>query len=160
MELHNIERLSPVSKSGARVLLFSLRNLVQHVSFCQRYEFEDVIAEVDNVDLVVPRRPAERSEGRIVRYRNRLLGYDRPVIDGEIRVNKEYDLFFALVRPGDFKYLRLIKGLRERCRKLVCLFDELWPDDIPRMSHSNFEFMQGFDYIFRLTCLVPKRLNS
>lgn len=148
MELHNIERLRPISESGAQVLLFSSRNLMQHVSFCQRYEFEDLIAEVDNVDLVAPRRPAERSEGRIVRYRNRLLGYNRPVIDGEIRVNKEYDLFFAVVRPGDLKYMRPIKGLRERCRKLVCLFDELWPDDIPRLLRSDFEFLQGFDYIF------------
>ena len=148
MELHNSERLSPLCESGARVLLFSTRNLHQHVSYCQRYELEDVIAEVDNVDLVAPRRPAERSEGPFVRYRNRLLGYNRPLIDGEIRVNKEYDLFFAVVRPGDFKYMQSIKGLHERCRKLVCLFDELWPDDIPRLSHSDFEFLQGFDYIF------------
>ena len=148
MELHNIERLSPNSESGARVLLFSVRNFWQHVSFCQRYEFEDLIAEVDNVDLVAPRPPAERREGMIVRYRNRLLGYNRPLIDGEIRVNKEYDLFFAVVRPGDIKYMRPIKGLRERCRKLVCVFDELWPDDIPRLSRSDFEFMRGFDYIF------------
>lgn len=148
MELHNIERLSQISESGARVLLFSTRNLHLHVSYCQRYEFEDIIAEVDNVDLVAPRRPAERSEGRIVQYCNRLLGYDHPLIDGEIRVNKEYDLFFAVVRPGDFKYIRSIKGLHERCRKLVCVFDELWPDDIPKLSRADFEFLRGFSYIF------------
>jgi hypothetical protein len=149
MALHNIERLSPISESGARVLLFSGRNLFKHVSFCQRYEFEDMIAGVDNIDFVAPRRSVERSEGRAVRFiKKRILGYNDPLIDGEIRVNKEYDLFFAVVRPGDIKYLRSIKGLHEKCRKLVCLFDELWPDDIPRLSREDFEFIRSFDYIF------------
>ncbi len=149
MELHNIERLSPISERGARVLLFSTRNLHLHVSYCQRYELENVIAGADNVDIIAPRRPAERSEGRASRFiKKRILGYNDPLIDGEIRENKEYDLFFAAVRPGDIKYLRTIKGLHEKCRKLVCLFDELWPDDISRLSRSDFEFMQGFDYIF------------
>jgi Glycosyl transferases group 1 len=130
------------------VLLYSTRNLTQHVARCHRYEFENVIAEADNVHLVAPRRLAERSEGRAVRYIKKILRYNDPLIDGEIRVNKDYDLFFAVVRPGDIKYMRSIKGLHERCRKLVCLFDELWPDDMPRLSRSDFEFMRGFDYIF------------
>jgi hypothetical protein len=149
MEHHNIERLSPISESGARVLLFSTRNLSQHVSHCQRYEFEDVIAEADNIDLVAPRRPAERSEGRAVRYIKRILRYNRPLIDGEICVNKEYDLFVAMVKGReDLRYVQLIKGLHERCRKLVCLIDELWPDDVARLSRSDLELMRGFDYIF------------
>ena len=149
MGLHNIERLSPISESGGRVLLFSTRNLTQHVAHCQRYEFEDVIAEADNVDLIAPRRLAERSEGRIVRYRNRLLGYNRPLIDGEIRLNKKYDLFVAMIHGrGDLRYVQLIKGLHERCRKLVCLFGELWPDDAAGFSHSDLELMRSFDHIF------------
>lgn len=149
MELHNIERLSPISESGARVLLFSTRNLTQHVAFCQRYEFEDVIAEVDNVDLVAPKRPAERSEGRTVRHINRLLGHNPPLIDGEILVNKKYDLFVVLLHDRwDLKYVKLFKGLHESCRKLVCLFDELWPDDVARLSHSDLELILSFDYIF------------
>ena len=149
MEHHNIERLSPISEGGARVLLFSTRNLTQHVAHCSRYEFEDVIAEADNIDLVAPRRAAERNEGRAVRYLKRILRYNDPLIDGEIRVNKEYDLFVAMVQnPGEIRYVQLIKGLHERCRKLVFLLDELRANDVPRLSPSDFEFLRGFDFIF------------
>ena len=149
MELHNIARLSPISDRGARVLLFSTRNLNNHVAQGQRYEFEDVIAGADNVDVIAPQRPVERSESRIVRYRNRFLGYQRPPIDGEIRLNKNYDLFVAMIpNRWGLRFLQCIKGLHERCRKLVCLFDELRPEDAARFSHSDLELMRSFDCIF------------
>jgi hypothetical protein len=41
----------------ARVLLLSMRNLTRHVSRCAGSEFESVIAECDNADIISPTRP-------------------------------------------------------------------------------------------------------
>jgi hypothetical protein len=146
---HRTERLSPSSDRGARVLLFSRRNLNQHVSCCHRYEFEDVIAAADRVDLLAPNRPGQQSEGRIVRYTKRILRSNRPLIDGEIYLNQEYELFVAMCRrPRDLRYVQLINGLHEKCRFSVCLFDEVWPDEIAMSSRSDLEVLRRFDCVF------------
>jgi hypothetical protein len=149
-----IERLSPVSNGVSRVLLFSMRNLTHHVSRCPPYEFEDVIAAADRVDLVAPRPPAEPNN-RAIRYMQRILRQHKPLIDGEIRVTRDYDLFVAMCRtPRDLRYVRLIKGLHERCQKSVCVFDELWPDDIAK-TLSDLKAVRDFDSIFvNLECSV------
>jgi len=146
---HRAERLSPSSDGSARVLLFSMRNLTWHVSTCQRYEFEDVIAAADDVDFLEPNRPPKRVEGRVSRYANRILRPRLPLIDGEIHLDREYEIFVAMCRrPGDLRYVRLVNGLREKCRVLVCLFDEFWPDDLAQSSPDDLEVLRWFDHVF------------
>lgn len=146
---HGTEPSSPAPDSGTRVLLFSTRNLNQHVSTCHRYEFENVIAAADTVDVLAPNRPPKRREGRFVRYGKQLLRQKPPLIDGEIHLDREYDLFVGMFRrPRDLQYVRLINGLRERCRSSVCLFDEVWPDEIAGSSLVDLESLGQFDSVF------------
>lgn len=130
-------------------MLFSMRNLNHHVSCCHRYEFEDVIAAADRVDILAPSRPAKRSEGRIARYTRKILRQNDPLIEGEIHLAQEYELFVAMCRrPRDLRYVQLVNGWREKCRLSVCLFDEVWPDEIARSSPSDLEVLRQFDSVF------------
>jgi hypothetical protein len=141
--------LTALNDRGARVLLFSMRNLNQHVSSCQRYEFEDVIAAAGNADILAPVRPPKRTERRIVRYTKKILRQRNPLLDGEIHLARDYDLFVAMCRrPRDLRYIEYIDGLAEKCRLTVCLLDETWPDDVSRSSHSDLERLRRFDYVF------------
>ena len=126
-----------------------MRNLNRHVSACQRYEFEDVIAAADRVELLAPSPSPVRRENRIVRYSRKILQQSRPLIDGEIHLDREYELFVAMCRrPRDLRYVQHINGLREKCRFLIALFDEAWPDDISRSLPSDLELLRQFDGVF------------
>ena len=78
---------------GPRVLLLSMRNLAHHVSRCSGYEFEDIIGESDSVRMIAPGSGRENGDGRVVRGIKRILGTS--LIEGEMRADKEYDLFFV-----------------------------------------------------------------
>jgi hypothetical protein len=132
----------------ARVLLFSMRNLTRHVSRCGGYEFEDVICDCDEVDMLAPvgYRPRGRN-GITRRIGAMLLQRGRP-FDREIRVAREYDLFFAFcLNPHDLRCLKHIKGLHDRCRRSVCVIGEIWP---AKMAECNdvLKALRNFDQIF------------
>ena len=74
-----IDGRSVPGPEGPRVLLFSMRNLARHVSRCGSYEFEGVVAECSNVDVVAPRRRPQRGSP-LVRYARRVLGLESPTV--------------------------------------------------------------------------------
>src|SRR5512145_145540 len=80
---------------SARVLLFSMRNLTRHVSRGGGYEFEDVICDCDEVDMLAPVAYRPRGKNRIARRIDAILWERGWPFNREIRVAKEYDLFFA-----------------------------------------------------------------
>ena len=129
----------------SRVLLFSMRNITRHVARCAGYEFEDVVAQCDAVDIVAPVEAVEPN--RLARYARSLVS-DTPRIQGVTAVDRTYDLFFAFCHSSrDLRYLELLQGCREKCRRAVCVLSELWPSSIPAMSR-NRETLRDFDYIF------------
>ena len=133
---------------GVRVLLFSMRGLTQHVSRCAFYEFESVIAECDDVDMIAPKRPPPRGEGVLRRSVEKILGLTDPRIEDDVDPNKEYDLFVACVRSEkDLQFVEPLMSLREQCRTSVTLLDELRSDAINR-SPRSVKVLSRFDYIF------------
>ena len=130
-----------------RVLLFSLRNLRRHVARGPGYEFEDVICRCDSVDVIAPAPPAE-AKSLIGRCLDRITAGNTPRIDGRIVVDKEYELFFAFcLNPQDLRYMNRIEGLREKCRRLVCVVGELWPGMIGQ-AREGLEVLRRFDVVF------------
>ena len=125
-----------------------MRNITHHVSRCGGYEFENVIAECDTADILAPRRPAQRSEGVVRRCIEKILGVSDPLIDHEIHLDQEYDLFVAFCRSArDLRYVELIRGLHDKCRRSACLFDEIRVDAI-NMSREHLKVLSRFDCVF------------
>jgi hypothetical protein len=134
------------STDSSRVLLLSMRNIARHVSRCSGYEFEDVIRRCDSVHMVAPHSPRQMDHCRVVRGVHRILG--TPLIEGKVSADKEYDLFFVICHSaGDLRYIPLIRNLHEKCRRSVCLIEELWPSAI-KDSYRSLEILRDFDCVF------------
>ena len=132
---------------GPRVLLFSMRNLARHVSRCGSYEFEGVVAECSNVDVVAPRRRPPGGSP-FVRYARRVLGLESPTVDDDAHPSRDYDLFVAFVRSvKDLRHVERLLGRSGRCQTSVCILDELRPEAIDRSPHG-MEVLSRFDCIF------------
>jgi Glycosyl transferases group 1 len=136
------------SPSDARVLLFSMRNLTRHVSRCGGYEFEDVIFDCDDVDMLAPVGYRPRGRNPITRRIGAMLLQRGRPFEREIRVAKEYELFFAFcMNPHDLRCLNHIKGLHDRCRRSVCVIGEIWPSRMAEYSGA-LKALRNFDQIF------------
>ncbi len=136
------------------MLLVSLRALEQKTFRCGTYEFEDVIAGVDSVDVRCwqwedPnagrrfRQRLARKWGRV--YRN----LDQPFIGARmLRVEADYDLFFFVpVFAHDIAAMRRIKDWRRRCRTVACYLTETWTKDLQRYR-PYLEMLRDFDVVF------------
>jgi hypothetical protein len=140
------QRPSQPRRNNARVMLFSMRNIARHVARCGDYEFEDVISSCDDADVIAP-HPATPVDNRIVREVDRILGRER-LIDGAVRVDEKYDLFFAFCRNAfDLRFVNRIEGLHENCRQAVCVISELWPSKIPEVR-EYLQVLRRFDHVF------------
>ena len=134
--------------SAPRVLLFSMRNLTRHVSRSGGYEFEDVICDCDDVDMLAPVAYRPRGKNRITRRIGAILWEMGWPLKREIRVAKEYDLFFAFcLNPHDLRHLKHLKGLHDQCRRSVCVIGELWPSRMAECS-AELKALRNFDQIF------------
>jgi hypothetical protein len=134
-----------------RVLIFSKRNLEVRKWHAFQYEFEDVIAEVDDVDLLAP-PPVPRSwdahlPGRIAR---RLPRPERrmelPI--APVTLDGRYDLFFAIFHfAPDIEYLRQLRQCRARSTKAVCYIAEIYRPDELRPYLELLRELE-FDHVF------------
>jgi hypothetical protein len=123
-----------------------MRNIARHVARCVDYEFEDVISGCDDADVIAP-QPATPVDNRIVREVDRILGRER-LIDGAVRVDEKYDLFFVFCRNAfDLRFVNRIEGLHENCRQAVCVISELWPSKIPEVR-EYLQVLRRFDHVF------------
>jgi hypothetical protein len=63
-------------------------------------------------------------------------------------VDKEYELFFAFCpNSWDLQHLELIEGLRDKCRRLVCVIGEVWPSMLSK-SRKSLRVLRDFDDIY------------
>jgi len=128
--------------------MHSQRNLFpQDVWRYPLYEFEDIIREVDDVDLLAP-RPGERFKlGFKIAKR---IGLHSPLAMNpgvpRTRVQETYDLLLVSCSlPWDLLTFRL-EGWRDRCRRSVCLLDEIWVKQIPQQK-TFLKSLSQFDLI-------------
>lgn len=111
-----------------RVLVFSQRNLSTIQPFrCPHFEFEDVIEEVDDIDLLAPRFDPNTRRQTIAKE----LAYHTPFRLNPgiepVSVASRYELFLAICgNPTDLLRIHSCGNWRSKCRTAVCLIDELW----------------------------------
>ena len=131
-----------------RTLIFSQRNLTRIQPFrCAHFEFEDVISQIDNTFVLSPRiDPSSRRQAFA-----KELAYHSPVKlnPGVERVTlpADFDLFLAICgNPTDLLRIHAIGDWRSRCKKAVCLIDEVWAREV-RNYRNYLRMLREFDLV-------------
>ncbi len=133
----------------ARVLCVSFREVDPVISRCLRFEFEDVVASVDRVDLVFPKgRPVRR--GRVHRLLSRLDTHF-PWVSGLSKppeLGRRYPLMFVTAQTaGDlYTFAPWTPWLRAADRS-ACLVEEMYAQDVIRCP-GEVEMLRRFDVLF------------
>lgn len=142
-----------MSQNASRIAIISSRDKNNFAYNSCLYEFEDIIAEVDNVDLInLPPSPpiktlAQKAVKKSAQYIPSLTKVSPPLIP-KIELEKEYDLLFVILDlPYSMFNLNLIKQWREKCKVAVCYVIELWQTEIAKYK-NYLTFLQNFDFVF------------
>lgn len=144
----NSDRAIETEMSQPRTLIFSQRNLAKILPFrCAHFEFEDVIAQVDNAVVLAPRiDPSTRRQAiaKALAYHTPLKW--NPGVDG-VALSSDFDLFFAICgNPTDLLRINAIGAWRNRCGKAICLIDEVWAREVP--NYRNYlHMLRQFDLV-------------
>src|SRR5574341_1678176 len=136
------------ARTPARILLFSLRNMYEpEVWRSGSREFEAIIQETDEVDVLAPGR------GRWFEQRNnnamRVGKYSRLILNPgvrRVRLNKYYDLMFVICeKPSELLNVSVIEGWKDYCKTSICWHTEFYQKDISRFK-SSLEVLGKFDH--------------
>lgn len=136
--------------SSPRVLLFSHRNIYRpEVWRCAFNEFEHLVQDFDDVEVLAPTPSRWYQQGRRVAMR---LGehVSFPFNPGvtPTKLSRDYDLFLACIeRPSELLNLASIGDWKKRCRRSVCWLVEFYVKDLP-LFRSAIEILSRFDYVF------------
>jgi len=129
------------------------RNFKKEAFMCGHYEAQDVLAEVDDVDLICLER---RNRYQLKEFwQRRLMFHDisRRVVFAnpglrKVRLTREYDLFLArLQTEKDLLDVNAIEGWKDHCKTSVCWIDEIWAASLPSQKYWIHAFKQ-FDHVF------------
>ena len=142
----------------SRVLVFSQRRIESPVWQALQYEFEDLLATWDDVQILSPlaqRAPLSSSlSRRAVNGTKHRLGWERrspPWVFPSTRpveVHTEHDLFFAVFHfAHQISHLHRLKGWRERSRRAACLIIELWSPDV-QDNADYLHLLSQFDQVY------------
>lgn len=151
-----------------RVLMPSYRRTHPHVSWASAYEFEDVVCEVDDVELMPyehePLTSTATGEAIRSRVRSRIrrwtgFDFERKPRLRKLRVEGQYDLFFTrFMTPQELVALDSIEGWQDSCRVKVCWVEELWPD---WLQHRQWvQPLSQFDHVFVGLAPTPESLEK
>ena len=136
-----------------RVCLFSQRNLQKLVSRCAEFEFEDIISEIDDVELLAPKPRfsfviGQKVSNRLSRHIT--ISSVNPGVR-KLRVDRKFDIFVAVIENlGDLPSLNAIKGWKRHCRVSVCWLPEAWPGELHNHK-GHLRILSKFDYVM-LNC--------
>jgi hypothetical protein len=141
------------SRETPRICMPSGRNFSRETFLCGHYEAQDILADVDDVDLVCP----ETGRGHNFRKRWQAWRMYRDISGRGVfanpglktsKLNCEYDLFLARCQTErELPHINAIEVWKDHCKKSVCWIDELWAATIPKAKHWLHAFRQ-FDHIF------------
>lgn len=131
-----------------RVLIYSQRNLVTILPFrCAHFEFENMISQIDSADILAPRIDPSSLRHTVAK---RIAYHSSFALNPGIQripIEKDYDLFLAICGdPTDLLRLSALGNWRSRCRKSVCLIDELWVTQMDSY-HSFLRLLEAFDVV-------------
>lgn len=119
--------------SKRRVCIFSQRAIRQDVSRCSGFEFEDVVAELEDCDYVLARwRPGQGLNSlryRARRWLSKRTNLFRFMPSGTTKqpLKEDYDVFACFVqKPVELLTLDTIPNWRNRSKLAVCILEEVW----------------------------------
>jgi hypothetical protein len=144
---------TPKQPGKPRICMPSGRNFKKKAWLCGHYEAQDVLAEVDDVDLIC----LEAGPGYVFRelWQRRLMNHDitRKVVFAnpglqKVGLTRYYDLFLARCQTyKDLLDVNAIEGWKDHCRTSVCWIDEMWAALIPEQKYWLHALRQ-FDHVF------------
>jgi hypothetical protein len=148
------------------VLIFSQRKLNANISRCSGYEFEDVVAEIEDAQVLTPTRSRQPriplNPKRWLSKRTDLFQH-WPSGVPQSRLTKGYDLFLCNVqRPDELLVLDAIPNWRDQCDTAVCVLEEVWSGDIDLYA-PLIKSLSQFDLIacaFAETCGMIQDLTD
>jgi hypothetical protein len=130
-----------------------MRGTKKLASWCSNYEFEDVIASVDDVDLVTlsPGRGFGPREWLVRRlgWRPGVRQLSAKMNPGLVvqRLDQDYEVFaFVCMHPSDLIYLNGLKGWRERCKIKVCYMVEFYAGWLQEYAF-HLGLLANFDHV-------------
>jgi hypothetical protein len=144
----DVNSLMETNSQRPRTLIFSQRNLSKILPFrCAHFEFEDVISTVDSVEMLAPRIDPSTRRQTLTKQ----LAYHTPLALNpgieRTSLGSDYELFFAICgNPTDLLRVNAIGDWRGRCKKAICLIDEVWAKEI--QNYRNFlRMLARFDAV-------------
>ncbi|MEL6928240.1 MAG: glycosyltransferase [Cyanobacteria bacterium J06600_6] len=135
----------------SRTLVWSQRNIQNFVYNSCLYEFEDIIAAVDRVDIISPQQYDLFGKGvkKLVKSQTKQFPFLTKInpYRQSMSLSQEYDIFFSVIDfPWNVSSINLLDNWRSKSKFSVCYLIELWRKDIPQLK--NFlEFFKNFDLI-------------
>jgi len=132
-----------------RICLFSQRHLQRLVSRCAEYEFEDLICEIDDAELLTPEpyrwfTIGQKLSNRLARHLS--VSFLNPGVR-KLRLTRSYDLFVAICQfPSDLLSLNAIEGWRRRCQTSLCWLTEFWAGEMHKWK-GHLNILSQFDYV-------------
>lgn len=142
------------SDDSLKVLIPTLRSVAHQAFRGAGYEAEDVLAEVADVDfLVFEAGPFFPLRERLIRF----AAWRDPTgvalsLNPGLRTHSiatEYDLFVFYCQHKhipEVHYLNAARKWKERCRKSVCILDELWTHEVYRLRR-HLRRLRSFDLV-------------
>jgi hypothetical protein len=135
----------------ARTCIVSFRGLDRTPVRTMTYEFEDIVAEADDTDLLVP-RPSWRSDFEFRAISKFLPGSTRASrVDPGFQVAEpsgSYDLLFTVLGfPREVLAFNSIPNWRRHCAKAVCVLRELWVLEL-EPHRGLVDQLNQFDHVF------------
>jgi len=152
--IHNINMCLKQSCSSSMstdpcICIFSQRYLQRLVSRSIEYEFEDVICEIDDVEMLTPEPYRSFAAGQKVANqlaRRVSIAFVNPGVR-KLRLDRSYDLFFAVCEfPRDLLSLNAVKGWKQRCGTAVCWLAEIWAGELHKLA-GHLRILSQFDYV-------------
>jgi hypothetical protein len=146
-------RVSDSAGGRARICIVSLRSINKHAAWCSNYEFEDVVASVDDVDII-PLEPGTAYDARQWLARrvawkpglHRLTPFLNPGLK-KIVIDRDYDVFiFVCMNPSELIYLSAVVGWQEHCRKRICYMSEFYSGWATEYAYQ-LSLLGDFDFV-------------
>lgn len=132
----------------------SLRGFEHSVFRGTGYEAQDVLASVDRVEILelMPRRffPLRESLARTLAWHDP-TGYALSRNPGlvNVQLRQDYDLLVLYCQHKhlpELLYLNAVKGWTQRCRKSVCIVDEIWASEVYSLRR-HLKLLRQFDLV-------------
>jgi hypothetical protein len=143
-----------IRSTAPRICMPTWRNFAKNAYRCGLYEAQDVLAEVDDVDLInLDMTERGLSETRWLKTPSSKSVTSEMIFNvglkkvKKTRLNKNYDVFVAVCSMyWDLIYINSIEDWRDRCKVSVCWIDEMWATRIP--SKYWLGLLSRFDFVF------------